>query len=95
MAKDKLQRSVRARVSGHVQGVGFRFSAVREARRLGVRGWVRNAEDGAVEVAAEGDPAAVARLLAWLERGPPGSWVREVEVTEAAPEGFSDFGVIF
>jgi acylphosphatase len=88
-------RAVRARVTGRVQGVGFRFSAVGEARRLGVRGWVRNADDGSLEVAAEGDPSAVARMLTWLRRGPPGAWVRDVEVVEAAPEGFAGFDVAF
>ena len=70
----------RARVTGRVQGVGFRWSAVREARRLGLRGWVRNADDGSVEVEAEGAPAALADFLAWLHQGPAGAVVSGVEV---------------
>jgi acylphosphatase len=68
-----------ARVTGRVQGVGFRWSAVREARRLGLRGWVRNADDGSVEVEAEGPPADLEAFLAWLRTGPPGAFVRDVE----------------
>lgn len=49
-------RTVRLVVSGTVQGVGFRSFAVRAARRHGVRGWVRNRSDGAVEIAAQGAP---------------------------------------
>jgi acylphosphatase len=67
-------------VSGHVQGVGFRYSAVRQARALGIAGSVANRPDGSVEVDAEGNAAALERLLAWLRRGPPGAYVREVQV---------------
>jgi acylphosphatase len=51
--------AVRALVRGQVQGVGFREATVRRARSVGVLGWVRNRDDGAVEVHAEGPPAAV------------------------------------
>ena len=67
-------------VSGRVQGVGFRYSAVRQARALRLAGSVANRSDGSVEVDAEGDAAALERLLAWLRRGPPGAYVREVQV---------------
>lgn len=71
---------LRARVTGRVQGVGFRWSAVVEARRLGLRGRVRNAVDGSVEVEAAGPAAPLAEFLAWLRRGPPGARVTGVEV---------------
>ena len=77
--------SFRARVSGRVQGVGFRWSAVREARQLGLRGRVRNAIDGSVEVEVEGPVRALEDFLAWLRRGPPGAWVSGVEVDPAGP----------
>jgi acylphosphatase len=89
-------RAFRARVTGRVQGVGFRWSAVREARRLGLRGWVRNADDGSVEVEAEGTPSALEEFLAWLRRGPEGAFVSDVEVHPAAPGGArGDFDVEF
>jgi acylphosphatase len=67
-------------VSGRVQGVAFRAYTEDEARRLGVRGWVRNLRDGRVEAEAEGDRAAVEALVAWCRRGPPSARVDGVEV---------------
>jgi acylphosphatase len=69
---------VHLRVSGVVQGVGFRASTVGEARRLGLRGWVRNLADGRVEIEAEGGRAALAALVRWCERGPPSAQVEGV-----------------
>jgi acylphosphatase len=93
---DAGPRAFRARVTGRVQGVGFRWSAVREARRLGVRGRVRNADDGSVELEAEGPPPALEQFLAWLHRGPAGACVDDVEVRPAAPGGTrGDFDVEF
>jgi acylphosphatase len=89
-------RAFRARVTGRVQGVGFRWSAVREARQLGLRGWVRNADDGSVEVEAEGAPSALEDFLAWLHRGPAGAFVDDVEVHPVPPGGErGDFDVEF
>ena len=83
-------------VSGRVQGVGFRYSAVRQARALGLTGTVANRYDGSVEVHAEGPPAALERFLAWLNRGPPGAHVRGVDVQWRASTGrFADFDVDF
>jgi len=73
-------KAIRAVVTGHVQGVGFRLSAARVAQRLGLSGWVCNRWDGAVDVMAQGDAAAVDELAAWLASGPPGALVRSVEV---------------
>jgi acylphosphatase len=70
----------RATVKGRVQGVGFRYSAVREARRLGINGSVSNSGDGNVEVVAEGQRDSLERLLQWLHSGPPGAHVSEVEI---------------
>jgi len=80
-------------VSGWVQGVGFRWSVSREARRLGVRGWVRNRSDGTVEAVAEGPEDAVAALVAWCRSGPGGAQVTGVDVTDEAPEGLSGFEI--
>ena len=83
----------RAIVSGRVQGVGFRFFAERAARRAGVRGWVRNLEDGRVETVVEGDEAAVARYLDEIRKGPLGGRVTEVRVEERQPERFESFQI--
>ena len=82
-----------ARVRGRVQGVGFRYSAVREARRLGVNGWVRNAANGDVEVWAEGPGEKLKLYLAWLKRGPQFSRVESVDKVDEPPRAYSDFGV--
>ncbi len=64
-------------VRGVVQGVGFRMWAAREARSLGLAGWVRNLADGSVEAEAEGEQTGISALEARLRRGPPHSVVRE------------------
>ena len=64
---------------GRVQGVGFRAFAAREAQRLGLAGEVRNRADGAVDVEAEGERAALETLLETLRRGPPAAVVTDVE----------------
>lgn len=67
-------------VRGRVQGVFFRASTHREARRLGLTGWVKNRSDGGVEVLAEGEEAALRQLCAWAERGPSAARVEDVQV---------------
>lgn len=65
-------------VSGRVQGVGFRWFTRETATQLGLRGTVRNASDGTVEVVVEGPEAAIARLRSRLEEGPPDAEVSSV-----------------
>lgn len=84
---DRSSAAFSAVVSGRVQGVGFRWSAMDAARRLGVVGWVRNAADGSVEVHAEGDPDALERFRAWLKKGPPAARVDSVSVRPIPPSG--------
>ena len=62
-------------VHGDVQGVGFRYFIMREAQRLGLRGWVRNRDDGAVEFVAEGRRQDLERLKQAAERGHQGGGV--------------------
>ncbi len=69
----------RFRVSGRVQGVGFRAAACSQARRLGLAGWVRNLADGRVELLAQGEAARLDSLFAWLQRGPPAAGVTGIE----------------
>ena len=74
------------RISGRVQGVGFRDAMCRQARELGIAGWVRNRADGSVEAVVQGEPGAVDAAVAWARRGPPGARVSAVEVSEAQGE---------
>lgn len=85
--------AIRALVSGHVQGVGFRDATVTRAHELGLLGWVRNAEDGAMQVHAEGSEQAIARLLAFLREGPRLAQVREVISERVAVEGHEQFAI--
>ena len=73
------------RVTGRVQGVGFRYFTERCASREGLHGWVRNLADGAVEAEAEGEAEAIARFEAALRVGPPGGRVDDLEITDIAP----------
>jgi acylphosphatase len=65
-------------VQGRVQGVGFRWFVHREASELQLRGWVRNTEDGDVEIVATGAPEDLSDLRASVKRGPRGSRVDRV-----------------
>jgi acylphosphatase len=69
-------------ITGRVQGVGFRWFVEREARGIGVGGWVRNNDDGAVEVLASGSAEQLARMRKTLEQGPRASRVDEVQEFE-------------
>jgi acylphosphatase len=73
----------RLRISGRVQGVGFRYQMAGAARALGITGWVRNRRDGSVEALVEGTPDAVGEIIAWTRRGPPHAAVTAVEIGEA------------
>ena len=78
-------------VRGRVQGVWYRDSCQREARRLGVAGWARNCEDGSVEVVIEGEPDAVAALETWCHEGPPRALVTRVDGRDERVEGLTSF----
>ena len=67
------------RISGRVQGVGYRYALRCEAQANGINGWVRNCRDGTVEAVVQGDPQAVEILLAWAKRGPPSARVADVD----------------
>jgi acylphosphatase len=76
-----------------VQGVFFRAETRERARSLGVGGWVRNAPDGSVEAALEGDRDRVESLVRWLGRGPSLAEVEDVDVTWEDPHGETGFSV--
>jgi DNA ligase D-like protein (predicted 3'-phosphoesterase) len=85
--------AIRATVNGDVQGVGFREATVRKADELGVRGWVRNGDDGTVLLHAEGDAPAVERIEAFMREGPPLARVTEVAVERVRVEGHEQFAI--
>ncbi len=81
------EKSVRLRITGSVQGVGYRLWATRTAAGLGLRGWVRNRSDGSVELLATGAPDAVAAMVEACRQGPLGARVAAVTVAEAEDDG--------
>ncbi|CAA9342023.1 MAG: Acylphosphate phosphohydrolase, putative [uncultured Friedmanniella sp.] len=81
-------------VTGRVQGVFFRDSTRREARRRKLAGWVTNRDDGSVEAVFEGEPEAVDALVAWTRRGPARARVDSHAVTEEEPTGEAGFAVV-
>ncbi len=82
------------RVTGRVQGVGFRFFATHQASRFNVTGWIRNKGDGSVELEAEASRDRVEEFLAEIGRGPRFGNVDDIEIDWIAPRGDSTFEVI-
>ncbi|MFW7342597.1 acylphosphatase [Pollutimonas sp. H1-120] len=85
---DSQAETISVNITGRVQGVGFRAATVRQAHLLGVRGWVRNLEDGSVEALLQGPHDRVDRMLSWLHVGPPGARVGEVNHRETFTERY-------
>ena len=83
----------RYRLSGRVQGVGFRYFTYRSAQRLGVRGWVRNRDDGAVEVHAEAETGILKDFEAQLRTGPFFARVLGLEWNNVSPGPFLNFSI--
>ncbi len=77
--------SLRLRVEGFVQAVGYRHFAIEEATKLGLDGWIRNRADGTVEILVSGGTKAVEAFVAASMRGPAGSRVKNVELHNAEP----------
>jgi acylphosphatase len=83
--------TLRLRITGRVQGVGYRIWATRTAASLGLRGWVRNRSNGSVEVLATGAPEAVAALVEACRQGPSGAHVTAVTAVESEDDGSLGF----
>ncbi len=91
MAQKRIQLVCR----GRVQAVFFRASAQREAKQLGLTGWVKNRPDGAVEMVVEGEEDQVKDFLAWAQHGPSTARVDKVETRWRSYTGeFSEFKII-
>ena len=82
------------KLSGRVQGVGFRYATADAAQERGLAGWVRNLDSGDVEAVFEGPAPAVEDMLRWCQEGPPGSFVHQVRVErDEPPEGLTGFQI--
>lgn len=82
------------RVSGLVQGVGYRWSTWRQASQLELSGWVRNRRDGRVEAVFEGEPARIEAMLHWCQQGPPSAQVTHVDVEIEPVENLHGFEIV-
>jgi acylphosphatase len=82
-------------ISGHVQGVGFRWSSVHEARKRGISGIVKNLPDGRVYIEAEGSVDQLNMLVEWCKRGPVSGFVDLVTVEESQLVNYRDFRIEF
>lgn len=93
--KSLQQEKIRARVlvSGTVQGVGYRFSTLNEAREVGISGWVRNLADGRVEAVFEGNRGDVEAMIRWCHEGSLAARVTDVAVKYEPPEGMQGFEI--
>ena len=89
-----MQRVARhVTISGRVQGVAFRWYAHERAEALGVGGWIRNCRDGRVEAWVEAEPEPLDEMLQFLRSGPPHAHVRQADVRDREPEGFTTFEI--
>lgn len=87
-------KAIFVKIFGHVQGVGFRYFTYRIAKKLKITGYVRNAEDGTVEIHAEGDDQTLERFLSEVSRGPTMAIVTDVRIEEVPIEGYRDFDIV-
>ncbi len=88
-------KQVQIRVRGRVQGVFFRASTQREAKRLGLTGWVKNRPDKSIEMLAEGEEGGIKDLIAWAQTGPSAARVDNVDVRWRSFVGeYYDFRIV-
>jgi acylphosphatase len=91
MATKRVQLIVRGRVTG----VFFRAATQREARRLGITGWVKNRPDGNIEIVAEAEEDAIREMVSWAQHGPSAARVDDVDIRWRSYTGeFSDFRIV-
>ncbi len=93
MPENDRSKAVRVRVSGVVQGVGFRYFTHRVAVSLGLDGYVRNMSDGSVEAVVEGDSMMIDVFLEKIGTGPSASSVSGLKVSEIPPVGCDGFDI--
>lgn len=88
-------KTIKAIVSGKVQGVGYRMSTRDQAKQLDVRGYVQNLSNGDVKIVAQGEVASVNSLIEWAKSGPPSAVVDNlaIKVLTNNVEEFKDFRI--
>ncbi len=89
-----MKKAVRLYINGTVQGIFFRQFVKDNAEKLDIRGFVRNLEDGRVEVFAEGEADNVEKLIELCKQGPKHSQIRNVEIKEEKLQDFKEFKIL-
>lgn len=88
-------KRVQVIIRGRVTGVFFRAATQREAKRLGITGWVRNRNDASIEIHAEGEEDSIKEMVSWAHHGPSAARVETVDVRYRSYSGeFSDFRIV-
>lgn len=83
-------------VSGKVQGVFYRDTAKKEAKKLEIFGWIKNLSDGRVEAVFEGDEEKVESMISWAKKGPVLAQVKDVQIQrEEYKKEFNDFKIVY
>jgi len=80
-------------VSGNVQGVGFRYSALKKANELGIKGYIRNKSDGTVYIEIEGEPETLDFFIVWCKNGPSWAQVNDVYYEDIPLSNFVNFEI--
>lgn len=96
MSNSNLSKQTHAHafISGKVQGVGYRYSTMNEAKKLGLNGWVRNLPDSRVEAVFEGESEVVEEMIRWCHQGPRSAVVNDVQVEYSEAEGLQGFEIV-
>lgn len=91
-----MNKRITVRYEGHVQGVGFRFTAVNLAQHLNITGWVKNEFDGSVLMVAEGEEEELMKFIQTLQRSHLGKYITRERVRNSSTTGeFKRFDVIY
>jgi len=88
-----MKNAINFIISGQVQGVCFRMSTSQQAKLLGLTGWVRNLDDGRVEVFACGEAPLLKQFRKWLGHGPSMAMVIDIESVNVEYQEFPDFSI--
>lgn len=86
-------KAVQINISGRVQGVGFRHSAVKTANQLRVKGYVKNNPDGSVLIEAEGNQEALNEFIKWCYQGPAFAQVQDIQLKDIGTKGYKTFDI--
>ena len=88
-----MKKALMIIVSGKVQGVGFRYSALKKANELGIKGYIRNKSDGTVYIEIEGEPETLDFFIVWCKNGPSWAQVNDVYYEDIPLSSFVNFEI--